>query len=338
MSSVYTPNAVALGNITLPSDGDARSAASVSAPLQALADGVKSNATRLERRLDIITASGTWTCPAGVTSVIVEGWGGGGSGGGGAAGFTSTISASSGGGGGGSGLPAVHVLTVVPSTTYNVIIGGGGISRAAALDGADGSASSFGTLAVFRGGAGGRAGVLLSVSATAEPIAPGGPTPAPIAGHYPISPVTALAANLACFTPAPGHGGMGSWGASILAMGAIGVGGGIPGGGGGGPGGGRGGASGSYYGGGAGGGGGGGNGYGATGPTGGGGGAANGAGGGTAGSAGSPALIANSGGGGSGGGGGGAGTALPHGDGGASGAGAAGKLIIVYNGPQAVIA
>jgi hypothetical protein len=40
MSSVYTPSPVALGSVTLPSDLDTRSAASVNVPMQAIADGV----------------------------------------------------------------------------------------------------------------------------------------------------------------------------------------------------------------------------------------------------------------------------------------------------------
>ena len=41
MSSVYTPTAVGLTTITIPSDGDVRSAASVNTPLKSLADAVK---------------------------------------------------------------------------------------------------------------------------------------------------------------------------------------------------------------------------------------------------------------------------------------------------------
>lgn len=40
MSTVYTPTAVALGDITLPTGADARTATSITAPLQAVADGV----------------------------------------------------------------------------------------------------------------------------------------------------------------------------------------------------------------------------------------------------------------------------------------------------------
>ena len=40
MSTVYTPAAVQLGPITIPSDGDPAAAASVNAPIQAIADGV----------------------------------------------------------------------------------------------------------------------------------------------------------------------------------------------------------------------------------------------------------------------------------------------------------
>jgi hypothetical protein len=42
MSSVYTPTPAQLGNITLPSDLDARNAASINTPLQAIADGLAS--------------------------------------------------------------------------------------------------------------------------------------------------------------------------------------------------------------------------------------------------------------------------------------------------------
>ncbi len=40
MSTIYTPSPVALGDVTLPSDGDAMSAASVNTPLEGLADGI----------------------------------------------------------------------------------------------------------------------------------------------------------------------------------------------------------------------------------------------------------------------------------------------------------
>jgi len=65
MSSVYTPSSVALGNITIPSDGDARSAASVNVPMQAIADGVKYVDARIAslegnwQLVDYVTLTGT---------------------------------------------------------------------------------------------------------------------------------------------------------------------------------------------------------------------------------------------------------------------------------------
>lgn len=41
MSTVYSPTAVAIGDITLPTGADARTATSITAPLEAVADGVK---------------------------------------------------------------------------------------------------------------------------------------------------------------------------------------------------------------------------------------------------------------------------------------------------------
>ena len=66
----------------------------------------------------VFTTSGTWTAPAGVTSVTVQAWGGGGRGGN----TTSNTQAS----GGGGGAFAQKVITVTPGTTYNVTVGQGG--------------------------------------------------------------------------------------------------------------------------------------------------------------------------------------------------------------------
>ena len=58
----------------------------------------------------------TWTVPAGVTKIMVEGWGGGG---GGAA-----------GGGGGSGAYAQNVANVVPGNVLSITVGTGGSGAA----------------------------------------------------------------------------------------------------------------------------------------------------------------------------------------------------------------
>lgn len=60
---------------------------------------------------DTITATGTWTAPAGVTSVDVECFGQGGLGG-----------LEGGGGGGGGAYSRQSAITVVPSTVYGVTI------------------------------------------------------------------------------------------------------------------------------------------------------------------------------------------------------------------------
>jgi hypothetical protein len=71
-----------------------------------------------------ITATGTWTCPTGVTTVTVQCWGGGGGGGG-----ASTNNPAAAGGGGGGGY-ATSVLAVTAGTTYNVTVGTGGTGLA----------------------------------------------------------------------------------------------------------------------------------------------------------------------------------------------------------------
>lgn len=65
---------------------------------------------------DIFTSSGTWTCPAGVTSVQVECFGGGGGGG------SDRAAAKSGGGGGGGAYSKRNSIRVVPSYTYTVTV------------------------------------------------------------------------------------------------------------------------------------------------------------------------------------------------------------------------
>lgn len=61
--------------------------------------------------------AGTWTCPAGVTSVFVELWGGGGGGSYGGGGT---------GNGGGAGAYAASTITVVPGTVYSFFLGNHG--------------------------------------------------------------------------------------------------------------------------------------------------------------------------------------------------------------------
>lgn len=68
----------------------------------------------------VFTSSGTFTTPAGVTSVDVECWGGGGGGGG------AYSSGNSGGGGGGGAYSKKTSIAVTPGNNYTVTVGTGG--------------------------------------------------------------------------------------------------------------------------------------------------------------------------------------------------------------------
>ncbi|MFV8322475.1 choice-of-anchor D domain-containing protein [Flavobacterium sp. LS2R12] len=68
------------------------------------------------------STSGTFTVPAGVTSLQVEAWGGGGKGG-------KKTSGNSAYGGGGGGAYAKKLITVTPGTTYTVSVGIGSITQ-----------------------------------------------------------------------------------------------------------------------------------------------------------------------------------------------------------------
>ncbi len=116
----------------------------------------------------IFTASGSFTCPAGIHRVEIEGCGGGAGGGGG---FYTTNATNlwlnGGSGGGGAQLQKVTV-TVNPTTVYDITIGAGGAGGAAALttglvkatDGGDTifKINSGATLTTFQGAGAGYAG------------------------------------------------------------------------------------------------------------------------------------------------------------------------------------
>ncbi len=76
------------------------------------------------------TSNGTWTCPAGVTTIYVSACaGGGGGGGGGSAGSITTV-AGGGGGGGAGAFVLAQPVNVTPGATYTVVIGAGGAAGA----------------------------------------------------------------------------------------------------------------------------------------------------------------------------------------------------------------
>lgn len=70
---------------------------------------------------DVFTATGTWTCPAGVTEAWVRCWGGGGAGGG----VTATVASGSVNGGGGAGgyYAEKTAYAVTPGNVYTVTVG-----------------------------------------------------------------------------------------------------------------------------------------------------------------------------------------------------------------------
>ncbi len=105
------------------------------------------------------TANGVWTCPVGITSVLIDAWGGGGGGGSGANGINSSTLSACGGSGGGGSVRSSAVVAVTPGTIYAVNIGAGGTPGYLGLDGGDGGDTSFdGTVAVFAGAGGGTYG------------------------------------------------------------------------------------------------------------------------------------------------------------------------------------
>ncbi len=104
------------------------------------------NTQNAHATVDTFTSSGTWTAPAGVTSVSAEAWGGGGGG----SGF-------GGGGGGGGGAYSIKSITVVPGNVYTVTVGGGGAGGTSSGSGTDGGDSWFNTSGTIfaQGGKGG---------------------------------------------------------------------------------------------------------------------------------------------------------------------------------------
>ncbi|CCG54114.1 Protein of unknown function precursor; putative adhesin [Flavobacterium indicum GPTSA100-9 = DSM 17447] len=85
--------------------------------------------------------TGSWVCPAGVTSIKVEAWGGGGGGG-----YARSTNRGAGGGGGGGAYTVSNTIAVVPGTTYYYRVGSGGTGGTAAGTAATpGQSSCFST-------------------------------------------------------------------------------------------------------------------------------------------------------------------------------------------------
>lgn len=112
--------------------------------------------TSIAQTTDAFTASGTWTCPAGVTSVKVEAYGAGGGGGRGGA-----ANKNGGGGGGGGAYTVNNSVTVVPGNVYNITVGNGGAGGLTGINSENGfdGGNTFGifgaTTVTANGGKGG---------------------------------------------------------------------------------------------------------------------------------------------------------------------------------------
>lgn len=102
--------------------------------------------------VQVFTASGTWTKPAGITTVITELVGGGGGGGGG------SDATDNGGTGGGGGGYSKELIDVSGTSSETVTVGAGGAGGGSGAAGSGGSTSSLGAFLSATGGAGGAAG------------------------------------------------------------------------------------------------------------------------------------------------------------------------------------
>lgn len=122
--------------------GDIKSDGTVQTALENLGLGIRGFST--------FTASGSWTCPEGVTTVYIDACGGGGGG------AYSSPGAAGGGGGGGAAAVIGASISVTPGVTYTVTIGGpGAAGTSSSVNGMAGGATSFGSLLVLNGGGGG---------------------------------------------------------------------------------------------------------------------------------------------------------------------------------------
>jgi len=178
-----------------------------------------------------LTGSGTWLCPAGVTTVSVRATGGGGAG----AGLTA---AGHGGGGGGGGYAADPALDVTPGLSYSYAAGAGGTQGATPADGGysvitgddatvragGGRSAAQDSSAGVSGGAAGPGTVTFAGGAGANGSATGGGGGAAASGSGPGPAATGTAG-------ATGPSGDGGTGATGSAAGSDGT---FPGGGGGG--------------------------------------------------------------------------------------------------------
>ena len=117
--------------------------------------------------IQTFTSNGTFTVPAGVTSLKVTTIGGGGGGGSGHAADALHGTPAYPGGNGGDGGVAIAVITPLTSSTYTVTVGAPGVAGATGIDagngvgaGGTGGSTSFNGLVAATGGGGGLTGTL----------------------------------------------------------------------------------------------------------------------------------------------------------------------------------
>lgn len=146
-------------------------------------------------------ASGTWTKPAGCTSVVVYTVAAGGGG----AGASSILGQSAMGGGGGAGSWSIHYITsgLGSTETVTVGVGGSGGNSGNSYQGQPGGNSSFGSFSSTGGGGGG----YTAVSGTTTAFALGGTS-----GALGLAPT---------FLIADGDGAPGQWGLRLGAASAM---------------------------------------------------------------------------------------------------------------------
>ncbi len=164
--------------------------------------------------VELWTTTGTWTCPAGVTSVLAECWGGGGAGGG-VSGKTSA------GAGGAGGAYAKKQVSVTPGNTYTVNVGA--VITGSATAKRNGNPTWFGTTAtVYAQGGEGGSPVTLNYSTGSPGFGSGSSSIGDVvysggSGAYPPDNATSGGGGGGAGSTGQGNAASGSTGASAVA-------------------------------------------------------------------------------------------------------------------------
>ena len=157
------------------------------------------------KSIQVFTSTGTYTKPAGISTVKVTVTGAGGAGGGHGA-------ANDYGAGGGAGGTAIKIIDVSSVSTVSVNVGAAGAAAAAgATNGGNGAGSSFGSYATSNGGAGGVHGNFGPVKGGDGGTATGGDINI-IGGNGQNGTDNAYVPSGNNYTPSYGIGGSSFWG------------------------------------------------------------------------------------------------------------------------------